>query len=297
MPDKSIPHQPAKITPGKPTLTNHVKIHNCKMCGTPSPILWLREEHEPLPVYDFFGPDYARPYYQCPKCNFIFCTDFDALCAEELDWIYDGMATQSLLKGRINRGYRETVMVINYAALQHVDVKRAKILVFGCGTGLSMNLMLQHEMRPWATDYAEFDFTNTDYPADMYNPALAPVMRKRFIPLDALPKEEFDIITMTEVFEHFTRPRKEMTAVMSALRPGGFLIGTTGVIDWRENPDFSAWWYKDAQTHVSFLSERSFRQMAKDFGCLGMLYKSSPILIGQTDMSASQCVFVLKKVP
>lgn len=287
--------QPARITQGKPTRGGYDAASPCKICGTTSPVLWVREEREPIPVYDFFGPDYVRPYYQCPVCDFIFCTDFDALCAEELDWIYDGMVTQSKIEGRINRGVRELQMVARFAQLQGIDLRRAKTLVFGCGTGLSFNLMLRNEMRVWATDYARFDFADVDYQDTIYLKSLAPLMRKKFIGLDRLPEAEFDMVAMTEVFEHLTRPIDELRNVVAAMRPGGFLIGTTGWVD-RMGTDFPAWWYKGAQTHVSFLSSRSFALIAKALGCLGMLFPSTPQLIGDTNMSASQCVFVLNKL-
>jgi SAM-dependent methyltransferase len=289
------PGQPAKVTPGKPTRERYDAASPCKICGAASPVLWVREEREPIPVYDFFGPDYVRPYYQCPECDFIFCTDFDALCAEELDWIYDGMATQSKIEGRLNRGVRELQMVARFAQLQGIDLRRAKTLVFGCGTGLSFNLMLRNEMRVWATDYARFDFVNVDYQDTIYLKSLAPLMRKKFIGLNRLPEAEFDMVAMTEVFEHLTRPIDELRNVVAAMRPGGFLIGTTGWVD-RMGTDFPTWWYKGAQTHVSFLSTRSFALIAQALGCLGMLFPSTPQLIGDTDMSASQCVFVLNKL-
>jgi hypothetical protein len=199
--------QPARITLGKPTRERHDAVSACKICGAPAPVLWLREEREPIPVYDFFGPDYVRPYYRCPDCDFIFCTDFDALCTDELNWIYDGMATQSKIEGRLNRGVRELQMLVRFAQLQGIDLRRAKTLVFGCGTGLSFNLMLRNEMRAWATDYARFDFADVDYQDTIYIKSLAPLMRKKFICLDQLPAAEFDMVTMTEVFEHLTSGR------------------------------------------------------------------------------------------
>ncbi|MDY7000207.1 MAG: class I SAM-dependent methyltransferase [Thermodesulfobacteriota bacterium] len=212
-----------------------------------------------------------------------------------MDWIYDGMTTQSALKGRINRGWRELFMVINFVSLQSLNINTCKILVFGCGTGLSFNLMLQNKLRAWGTDYVLFDFANTDYPQPMYMPSLAPLMRKRFIPLEDLHKDGFDIIAMTEIFEHFTNPVEELGNVVKSLLPDGFIIGTTGLVD-KSGDDFSEWWYKGAQTHVSFLSRKSFQLMAAKFGCLGLLFPPSPLLIGEAGMSDSQCVFVLHKV-
>jgi SAM-dependent methyltransferase len=205
------------------------------------------------------------------------------------------MATQSKIEGRLNRGVRELQMLVRFAQLQGIDLRRAKTLVFGCGTGLSFNLMLRNEMRAWATDYARFDFADVDYQDTIYIKSLAPLMRKKFICLDQLPAAEFDMVTMTEVFEHLTRPVDELRNVVAAMRPGGFLIGTTGWVD-RMDTDFPLWWYKGAQTHISFLSTKSFAIIAKKLGCLGMLFPSTPHLIGNTNMSSSQCFFVLNKL-
>jgi SAM-dependent methyltransferase len=186
-------------------------------------------------------------------------------------------------------------MVVRFARLQGIDLRRAKTLVFGCGTGLSFNLMLRNEIRVWATDYARFGFADVDYQDALYLKSLVPLMRKKFIRLDQLPAAEFDMVTMTEVFEHLTRPVDELRNVVAAMRPGGFLMGITGWVD-KMDTDFSHWWYKGAQTHISFLSTKSFALLARELGCFGMLFPSTPHLIGDTNMSSSQCVFVLNKL-
>ncbi len=291
------------------TRNSYPTEHSCKICGTTAPLLWLREERQQFNIYDFFGEDYVRPYFQCPDCDFIFCIDFDVLTGDELDQIYGAPSRkrakryanntidpdQEKFKLEVNRGVRELHMVSVLSQMFKIDLQTAKILVFGCGIGLSFNLLMQNKLRVWATDYAAFDFRGTGYAANVFAHNLTPLMNKRFYQLDDAPKNEFELITMTEVFEHFTDPVAELGGVVSRLKVGGRIVGTTGMVDWR-NEDFSEWWYNVPQSHISFLSQKSFQIIMAKLGCIGMVFPSTPQVVGEGRLSDSQCVFVVQRV-
>ncbi len=99
---------------------------------------------------------------------------------------------------------------------------------------------------------------------------------------------------MTEVFEHFLDPVAEMKRLASLLRPGGIVIGTTGWVDRVAGP-LKDWWYVKCLTHTTFLSSEAFRRICMEAGCLGTLYPASPAVIGNTNMSDQQCLFVMQR--
>ncbi len=74
----------------------------------------------------------------------------------------------------------------------------------------------------------------------------------------------FDAIISTETFEHFARPRAEITRILGLLRPGGLLAimtlfhpGPAAVADW---------WYARDPTHVAFYSHATFDWICGEFG-------------------------------
>ncbi|MGL1862501.1 MAG: class I SAM-dependent methyltransferase [Pseudodesulfovibrio sp.] len=302
----SIPPLSDRVT----TRDNYPTESTCKICGATASLLWLREERQHQGgMYDFLGDEYVRPYFQCPDCDCVFCIDFDELTDAEFDRIY-GVPTQLRKKKyanhgiepnqeshrlEINRGIRELHMVGAVARLLKIDLSTAKILVFGCGLGLSFNLLMQNKLRVWATDYAAYDYRCTGYAHDVFVHKLAPLMTKRFIPLAEVPEGEFELITMTEVFEHFTDPVSELGGVVEKLSVGGCIVGTTGLVDWKQE-EFSEWWYKTPQSHITFLSKKSFQIILEKLGCVGMIFPGGPPVLGERTMSDSQCVFIIQKV-
>lgn len=70
----------------------------------------------------------------------------------------------------------------------------------------------------------------------------------------------YDLITSTEVFEHFKEPMKELACLDGLLKPGGVLAIMTQFP--KEDDHFLDWWYRRDPTHISFYTLGSF-----DFIC------------------------------
>lgn len=266
----------------------------CKVCGSRAPRTFtLSEEDCVLLEARFMANGYERSYFQCSECGLLFHAAFDALSTKQ--W---SAVTNTGQGGRmdwiVNRGFREVQMVLQLMTLYGLP-RNSRLLVFGCGPALSYNLLLQNGFDVWGSDQAP-DFTEVreDMPPGLFDTQLIPEMLRRYWPLKALRPESWDIITLTEVFEHFLDPVKEMKRLASLVRPGGIVIGTTGWVDLTRDP-LEDWWYVKAHTHTTFLSSEAFRRICNDAGCLGTLYPANEILIGKNTLSETQCVFVMQR--
>ncbi len=71
----------------------------------------------------------------------------------------------------------------------------------------------------------------------------------------------YELITSTEVVEHFFNPLSEFEKLANLLKPQGYLVITTKLrtmgID-----NFLTWWYKRDVTHVSFYTIKSLKLIA-----------------------------------
>lgn len=76
--------------------------------------------------------------------------------------------------------------------------------------------------------------------------------------------QTFDFITLTEVLEHLSRPRKELARLSEILRPGGTIAVMMRLLD--DSVDFSNWHYKNDPTHLCFYSWETCLWLADYFG-------------------------------
>jgi len=76
--------------------------------------------------------------------------------------------------------------------------------------------------------------------------------------------KKYDLITSTEVFEHFSEPIKELTLLDTLLKPGGVLSIMTQFP--KEDDHFLNWWYRRDPTHIAFYTRKSFEAICQRFG-------------------------------
>jgi len=265
----------------------------CKVCNTPAEhIFSLDNSKGKIVETKIYGEDYERPFYQCPHCDLVFSTGFDNLTDEDFTLCQPKGSTNNL-DMVINRGIRETYMVAAFLELLGMS-NRSRILVFGCGAGLSVNLMLQAGMDVYASDLSvQFKDSLKLFNPELFKPELLPEMYKRFV----LPEDnqKFHMITLTEVFEHFLDPVAEVGSLLDRIVPGGAIVGTTGWTD-KVKGDLRDWWYLSGTvSHMTFLSSKSFRHILEQHGCTGMLFPHSHRLMQAGSMSKEQCVFLIQK--
>jgi hypothetical protein len=101
---------------------------------------------------------------------------------------------------------------------------------------------------------------------EIYDPVYQPV----------LPGGKFDVITCTEVIEHFQNPLQSFKEIDQRLKPLGLLAGLTSLHLGPKH--FETWWYARDQTHVVFYSEKTFQWIAERFQ-YSVLHLSSPVFL------------------
>ena len=76
--------------------------------------------------------------------------------------------------------------------------------------------------------------------------------------------QRYDVVTCTEVVEHFYQPKRSLETLFSQVKPGGMLVVMTKLVISPQK--FPQWHYKNDPTHVSFFSEQTFRFIAHQYG-------------------------------
>jgi len=117
-------------------------------------------------------------------------------------------------------------------------------------------------------------------------PALAELLLQRGVHLDIYDPiyqtdmsdllAKYDLITCTEVVEHFYAPGDSFAEIFQRLSSGAFFAGLTQFHQGAEH--FAKWWYAKDTTHVAFYSPKTFHWLAQRFGCR-ILYLQSPVFI------------------
>jgi 2-polyprenyl-3-methyl-5-hydroxy-6-metoxy-1,4-benzoquinol methylase len=105
-------------------------------------------------------------------------------------------------------------------------------------------------------------------------PAIAPMLAAHgievtgydpfFRPDRAALERTYDVITCTEVVEHFHSPGRELARLDRLLRPGGRLAVMTLMLE--DDAGFARWWYRRDPTHVSFYRTETMAWIAARFG-------------------------------
>jgi len=90
-----------------------------------------------------------------------------------------------------------------------------------------------------------------------------------YLPDETFLDKTYDVITSTEVFEHFVEPLKEIEKLVGLLKQGGILAIMTQFP--KDDDHFKDWWYRRDKTHISFYTVKTFEYIAKAYN-LEVLY-------------------------
>jgi len=182
-------------------------------------------------------------YYHCSHCEAIFI---------ERDEIVDSKEEKERYQGHDNNHQNEGYVKMFEDFLEEAIFPYTEdinsVLEFGCGPG------------PVLADL----FEREGYDVDKYDPY--------FYPEKVFKERKYDLITSTEVFEHFSEPRKEMELLTSHLSDGGYLAVMTSFHPGPE--EFADWWYKWDPTHIVFYNIETFKDIAAQFA-LQIVYTDS----------------------
>lgn len=201
---------------------------NCRICKSDTKVAF---EEKVLNKYNV-------AYYQCKNCNYLF--------TEEPYWLNE--AYQSAINisdtGIIYRNIqfsRICSVIIDIYFNRH-----KKFLDYAGGYGLFTRMMRD----------IGFDF----YWIDKYSENLL----ARGFEYDKNKKNNFEVVTAFEVFEHFVDPVKEFEQILSY---GRSIIFSTELLP-NPIPNPADWWYYGFThgQHVSFYSKKSLMILGKKYG-------------------------------
>ncbi len=179
-------------------------------------------------------PFYKDEFYKCSCCGGIFRPFEKLLDNEKEKERYENHTNDS-----DDLGYQNFVSPITNSILKEFS-KNDMGLDFGCGKDSPIVKILR----------------NNEYKIFEYDPY--------FFDDKKLLEQKYDYIACCEVIEHFYNPRKEFALLKKLLKEKGVLYLMTGI--YRENIDFSKWWYKNDLTHVFIFQEQTFEWIKKEFG-------------------------------
>lgn len=184
--------------------------------------------------------DLDERYYYCRSCEAIFIDREEIVDSEEEKERYEGHDNTHQNEGYVNM-FEDFLEEVIFPFTENIN----SVLEFGCGPGPVLADLLKKE----------------GYEVDIYDPY--------FYPKKVFKKFKYDLITSTEVFEHFSEPRKELELLTTHLTREGYLAVMTS---FHPGPqEFEDWWYKWDPTHIVFYNLSTFKRLAEDFN-LEILY-------------------------
>lgn len=178
--------------------------------------------------------------FSCPQCALIFKNPDIFLNAEE-----DVERYSSHQNNSEDQGYRDFLGKLAHPLKEFLPGHFVG-LDFGCGPGPTLSLILE------------------DMGGEMEN--YDPIF---FSDAHLLIPDTYDVVTSTEVVEHFKTPEQDWDLLVGLVKDGGLLGIMTQF--YKAEIDFKGWWYKNDPTHVVFYQEKTLSYLAEKYG-LEMLY-------------------------
>ena len=189
-----------------------VEATNCRLCGAGMQSVFrkvLLEHHD-------------VQFFQCSHCR--------AMQTEQPYWLAEAYVPQNerFDTGQVTRSLINAAFVA--ALLKAADIGRARVVDYGCGSGLCVRSLRDAGIDAWGYDrYAE--------------PRLALAYRTD-------DYRGFDVLNLCEVMEHFDQPRQALDDIFSG--DPLLVVVQTGIMD-RPDPE---WGYlaPDHGQHIFFLA-------------------------------------------
>jgi|LGOV01.1.fsa_nt_gb SAM-dependent methyltransferase len=189
-------------------------------------------------------------YSVCDECGFIYknLEHHPNIEAEQKEYMNHNNSFESL-------GYVKMFENFINDFIEPLNIT-GKVLEFGSGPGPVLKELLLRK------GYNVFDFD------PFFNP------NKEYL------DNKYDLITSTEVIEHFSQPLEEFAHLNALLNPNGYLVIMTGLNVLSEEK-FLKWWYRRELTHISFYSIKTLEFIAKTTGYKLVNHNSKNVVVFQ----------------
>lgn len=172
---------------------------NCNLCG-------LRQNK-------FLFSKGTSNYIRCKNCGLVYKNPRLPEKAELEKYIYDEICQAhryEVQKSKIELYLHSLKMFTGYKC-------NGKLLDVGCGGGFFLKMARESGWQVFGVEVSKWasNFARDNYKLDVYEGTLK----------DAnFPSDYFDIVTLWEVLDHFTDPKKELLEIRRILRPGGLIF-------------------------------------------------------------------------
>jgi 2-polyprenyl-3-methyl-5-hydroxy-6-metoxy-1,4-benzoquinol methylase len=190
--------------------------------------------------------------FKCKSCHFVFSDISDN----------EVLKVNSTFANEVDASYQENQTGIDKIWFRYFAKKvskklpnRGKLLDIGCGNGFLLSILKDfgwelygNDLSPWAQKYAD------KYSYKVYNQSIETLNLKN----------EFDCIVSTSTFEHVINPLEHLSAIIEALKPGGFCwitIPNYGSLSIRLN--ISRFDFNQPPFHVNYFTPKSLKQLFK----------------------------------
>lgn len=185
------------------------------------------------PLCDSISNIFFDNTYSCPNCCLVFKSSVLFLSKDAENKRY-----QTHQNSNGDQGY---IDFLNRLAIPLKEfIKREdQVLDYGCGPCSQISKILESAVQ--ATNF--------------YDPL--------FFPDEDVRNQKYDVVTCTEVVEHFKSVKTDWDKLLSTIKPNGIL----GIMTQFYNDDinYKDWWYKNDPTHVVFYRQETLNYLAKRY--------------------------------
>jgi SAM-dependent methyltransferase len=185
---------------------------------------------------EFKHPRFDMLFHECENCTFLFKDPFNYLTQIDEKKVYEHHENNIENTGYVNylNNFIDTAVI--------PFIKKGNILDFGSGPNPVLSVLLKQ--------VGSFEIDIYDY---------------YYAPDKIYENKTYDLITATEVVEHFQDPLTYFKLFYDLLNPGGILSIMT-LFRPMEHSKLFDWFYIRDKSHVSFFNQRSLEMIASIVG-------------------------------
>lgn len=212
------------------------------------------------------GKSWIYHVVRCEQCGFLWRNP--NIRPERLADLYAGSYSKFLTGDYAAKRQRRYQLTMDAFSPLFKEGAGRRLLDFGCGTGLFLELAEKHG----------FDVAGTDLSQDSLNLAQQRLTSRKLYfgsPADVpeLAGGGFDIITMWSVLAHLPRPKDDLSMLRRLLNDDGSLLIFTVNADSLMLKEHGSYWNGFTKNHLMFFSRQTMPRLLRDAGFAAVAFK------------------------
>ena len=200
-----------------------------------------------------FSPSHSKTFQvmRCDSCTHVFCAPIPSDIARN----YQDVVDEEYLRHSSSRQMSAVPLLSTLRRYQ----PRGRLLDVGCATG---DFLLAAREQQYSVEGIEL----SDWSSRIARGKGLSVYREYLDVFAPRHCDEYDVVTLWGVIEHFADPRREIRNIVDVLRPGGIAALWTGDVDSVTSRLLGKkWWYWQGQ-HIQYFTERSLTRLLREAG-------------------------------